>query len=52
METSIPDSYAMGGAVQIRNFANEADTRISFAGFANKQGRIAAATGINGKDGQ
>lgn len=42
METSVPDIYAVGGAVQIRNFAPETDARISFAGFANKQGRIAA----------
>ncbi len=42
METSVPDIYAVGDAVQIRNFVTGADTLISLAGPANKQGRIAA----------
>ncbi len=42
METSIPDIYAVGDAVQIKNFITDADTLISLAGPANKQGRIAA----------
>ena len=42
METSIPDIYAVGDAVQIKNFVTEKDTLISLAGPANKQGRIAA----------
>jgi len=42
METSIPDIYAVGDAVQIRNFITDTDTLISLAGPANKQGRIAA----------
>ncbi len=42
METSIPDIYAAGDAVQIKNFVTGADTLISLAGPANKQGRIAA----------
>lgn len=42
METSAPDIYAVGDAVQIKNFVTEADTLISLAGPANKQGRIAA----------
>lgn len=42
METSIPDIYAVGDAVQIKNFVTGADTLISLAGPANKQGRIAA----------
>ena len=42
METSVPDIYAVGDAVQIKNFVTDADTLISLAGPANKQGRIAA----------
>ena len=42
METSIPDIYAVGDAVQIKNFVTDEDTLISLAGTANKQGRIAA----------
>lgn len=42
METSVPDIYAVGDAVQIKNFVTGTDTLISLAGPANKQGRIAA----------
>jgi NADPH-dependent 2,4-dienoyl-CoA reductase/sulfur reductase-like enzyme/rhodanese-related sulfurtransferase len=42
METSVSDIYAVGDAVQIKNFVTGADTLISLAGPANKQGRIAA----------
>ena len=42
METSIPDIYAAGDAVQIRHRVTGKDTRIALAGPANKQGRIAA----------
>ncbi len=42
METSVADIYAVGDAVQIKNFVTDADTLISLAGPANKQGRIAA----------
>lgn len=42
METSVPDIYAVGDAVQIKNFVTCADSLISLAGPANKQGRIAA----------
>lgn len=42
METSIPDIYAVGDAVQIKNFVTNTYTLISLAGPANKQGRIAA----------
>ena len=42
METSVPDIYAVGDAVQIRNFVTGTDALISLAGPANKQGRIAA----------
>ena len=42
METSAPDIYAVGDAVQVRHFVTGQDTVISLAGPANKQGRIAA----------
>ena len=49
METSIPDIYAVGDAVQIKNFVTDTDAVISLAGPANKQGRI-AADNICGRD--
>lgn len=42
METSVPDIYAVGDAVQVKHFVTGQDTLISLAGPANKQGRIAA----------
>ena len=42
METNLPDIYAVGDAVQVRHAVSGADTLISLAGPANKQGRIAA----------
>lgn len=42
METSKPDIYAVGDAVQVKQFVTEQDTLIALAGPANKQGRIAA----------
>ena len=42
METSIPDIYAVGDAVQVKHFVTGKDALISLAGPANKQGRIAA----------
>lgn len=42
METSVPDIYAVGDAVQIKNIITDTDALISLAGPANKQGRIAA----------
>ena len=42
METSVPDIYAVGDAVQVKHFVTGADALISLAGPANKQGRIAA----------
>lgn len=42
MKTSIPDIYAVGDAVQIRNSVSGKEDLISLAGPANKQGRIAA----------
>ena len=42
METSVPDIYAVGDAVQVKNFVTGEDDPIALAGPANKQGRIAA----------
>lgn len=42
MQTSIPDIYAVGDAVQVKHFVTGQDAVISLAGPANKQGRIAA----------
>ena len=42
METSVPDVYAVGDAVQVKHLITEQDAVISLAGPANKQGRIAA----------
>ena len=50
METSVPDIYAVGDAVQVRHFVTGQDVLLSLAGPANKQGRI-AADNICGGDG-
>ncbi len=42
METSMPDIYAVGDAVQIKHSVTGLDTLLALAGPANKQGRIAA----------
>ena len=42
METSVPDIYAGGDAVQVKHYVTEEDTLISLAGPANKQGRMIA----------
>ncbi len=42
METSVPDIYAVGDAVQVRHYVTGKDALISLAGPGNKQGRIAA----------
>lgn len=42
MESSIPDIYAVGDAVEVKHFVSEEASMISLAGPANKQGRIAA----------
>ena len=42
METSVPDIYAVGDAVQVKHAVTGQNTLISLAGPANKQGRIAA----------
>jgi NADPH-dependent 2,4-dienoyl-CoA reductase/sulfur reductase-like enzyme/rhodanese-related sulfurtransferase len=42
METSVPNIYAVGDAVQVKHYVTGQDSLISLAGPANKQGRIAA----------
>lgn len=42
METSFPDIYAAGDAVQVKHYVTGQDALISLAGPANKQGRIIA----------
>ena len=42
METSDPDIYAVGDAVQVKHYVTGQDTLLSLAGPANRQGRIAA----------
>lgn len=42
METSVPDIYAVGDAVEVRHFVTGGKALIALAGPANKQGRIAA----------
>lgn len=42
METSVPDIYAGGDAVQVKHFVTGQDALISLAGPANRQGRIIA----------
>ena len=42
METSLPDIYAAGDAVQVKHYVTGENALISLAGPANKQGRIIA----------
>ena len=42
METSVPDIYAVGDAVQVKHSVTGQDALISLAGPANRQGRITA----------
>ncbi len=42
METSAPNIYAAGDAVEVKHYITGEKTLISLAGPANRQGRIAA----------
>ncbi len=42
METSVPDIYAVGDAIQVEHYVTGQETLLSLAGPANKQGRIVA----------
>ena len=49
MRTSVPDVYAVGDAVEVKEFVSQAPALIPLAGPANRQGRIAAEV-IFGRD--
>lgn len=42
MQTSDPEIYAVGDAVEVRHFVDDSPTQIPLGGPANRQGRIAA----------
>lgn len=42
MQTSDPDIYAVGDAVEIRHFVDDSPVQVPLGGPANRQGRIAA----------
>ncbi len=42
MQTSFPDIYAVGDAIEVRDFISDSPAFVPLAGPANKQGRIAA----------
>ena len=46
MQTSDPDIYAVGDAVEVRGLVTEAPAMMPLAGPANKQGRIAAENAV------
>lgn len=48
MQTSDPDIYAVGDAVEVRDFVLQSATQVPLAGPANRQGRI-AADHLNGR---
>ena len=50
MRTSDPDIYAVGDAVEIRNFIDDEPVMIPLAGPANKQGRIVASNVLGGSE--
>ena len=47
-QTSNPDVYAAGDAVEVRHLVTQKFTRIPLAGPANKQGRVAGANAAGG----
>ena len=49
MRTSDPDIYAVGDAVEIRDFISGQPAMTALAGPANKQGRVAADNAMGGK---
>ena len=49
MKTSSPDIFAIGDAVEIRDFVTGKSIRMALAGPANKQGRIAADNALGRK---
>lgn len=51
LRTSNPDIYAIGDAIEVRDFVNGEPALIPLAGPANKQGRIVANHIAGGEDG-
>jgi rhodanese-related sulfurtransferase len=49
MQTSDPDIYAVGDAVEVMDYISGAETMTALAGPANKQGRIAADNVMGGR---
>lgn len=49
MKTTVPHIWAVGDAAQTRNLITGKPAQIRLAGPANKQGRVAASTGLNEK---
>ena len=49
MQTSDPSIYAVGDAIEVKNYITQQQTALPLAGPANKQGRI-AADNIAGRD--
>lgn len=49
MRTSDPDIYAVGDAIEVKQFVDESPAHIPLAGPANRQGRIAADNAL-GRD--
>jgi NADPH-dependent 2,4-dienoyl-CoA reductase/sulfur reductase-like enzyme/rhodanese-related sulfurtransferase len=43
LQTSDPDIYAVGDAIEVKDFVTNSPTQVPLAGPANRQGRIAAA---------
>lgn len=50
METSAADIYAVGDAVEVKDFATGENAYVPLAGPANRQGRIAATNIASGED--
>ena len=49
MQTSDPDIYAVGDAIEVQDFIAGGPTQVPLAGPANRQGRIAASNIFGGK---
>ena len=49
MRTTVPDIFAVGDAVEVRDWVTSAQAHVALAGPANRQGRIAAEV-ITGRD--
>lgn len=50
LQTSDPDIYAVGDAIEVIDFVTMLPTQMPLAGPANRQGRIAAANALGGQN--